>query len=610
MQDFLARAFAASVLGILSVAYAGAAEPVPASAAPRGLAPPVIEGAASEPADTGEPAAPAVDVPGAATPIEEALPDQSGQPRGPKVMVSALDEIDPSGAGLLDTSSGGLPADIYAGSPRAAIVSRIAQLNAVPPSPVLQSLQRRLLLSSTKPPVGVTPVDEPSMLAQRLRRLLAGGRIGEAAMLGAQSSREDRFARQAWAEALLLQGRDDDACGDATSFRQSLNEPFWIELRAYCYLVANDMSAATLTLDVMRERANPDATFLSLASVLTDGARVKIDALPSPGALQVALLRRTRVPVPVSLAGWLPARQLFVGGSDLQARLVALERSFRAGLASPEDIVGAYKAAVFTPDQLDDPEAAVGKLNMAQGNALFFQALLARSQPAARAAQFAASLERADAQNNFPFFAQAVRQAARQMPAVPETAWLAPQILRVLMYNGDVKVAGQWLGMMTSPTDVATVNALRIHAAIVYPSAENVAALPQAIAWLGSNGTPGAGGRPWLTARALREVPLLNALGYTIPPEAQWAINGETVPASLQGAAGDATRALARSAQQQRVGETVLNVLVALGGDGPARAPVGAVVRAVDALSMIGMRDEARAIAAEAVLGSALRQSK
>lgn len=609
MQDFLARALAASAVGILSVSYVVAGEP--ASSAPRGLAPPVIAETVPDPATAGMPGdvVPAVPADAVTGPAEETLPDQPGQPRGPKVMVSSLEDIDPSGAGLIDETSGGLAASLYAGSPRAAIVSRIAQLPAVPPSPALQSLQRRLLLSSTKSPVGVTPVDEPSMLAQRLRRLLAGGRVGEVAMLGAQSPREDRFARQAWAEAMLLQGRDGDACGDATSLRQSLNEPFWIGLRAYCYIVADDMSAAALTLDVMRERPDPDTTFLSLASVLTDGARVKIEALPSPGALQLSLLRRARLPVPVSLASWLPARQVFLAGSDPSARLVALERSFRAGLASPEDMVAAYKAAAFLPDQLDDPEAAVGKLTVAQGNALFFQALLARSQPAARAAMFAASLERADAQNNFPFFAQVARSAARQLPAVPETAWLAPHILRVLLYNGDVKAAGQWLGLLTSPTDAASVNALRIHAAIVYPSAEHVAALPQALAWLGSNGAPGAG-KPWLTARALREVPLLNALGHSIPPEAQWAASGEAVPASLQGAAGDAARSLARGAQQQRVGETVLNVLVALGAEGPARAPVGVVARAVDALSTIGMRDEARAIAAEAVLGSALRQSK
>jgi hypothetical protein len=54
----------------------------------------------------------------------------------------------------------------------------------------------------------------------------------------------------------------------------------------------------------------------------------------------------------------------------------------------------------------------------------------------------------------------------------------------------------------------------------------------------------------------------------------------------------------------------VLTALVARGAPGPATARVSVVARCVDALATIGMRDEARAIAAEAVLGSSMRPSK
>jgi hypothetical protein len=429
-------------------------------------------------------------------------------------------------------------------------------------------------------------------------------------MLGAQSPRDDRFSRQALVEALLLQGRDADACGDASTMRRSLNEPFWIELRAYCHIVEGNMDAATLTLDVMRERAVADPTFIALASMLTEGTKAKVDELPSPRPLQVALLRRAALPVPAGLAAWLPARQLFLAGDDAPARLMAVERAARAGLLAVDDLVSAYTNASFTADQLDDPEAAAQKLNVAEGNALFFQVIAARSRPAARAAAFAAALDRADAQNMFALFARAARPMARQMPVLPETAWLAPQILRVLLYNGDAKAAAQWLAQLTSPTDAPTVNALRIHSAIVYPSVENTAALPEALVWLGTQAAPGANSKSWLTARALREVPLLDALGYAIPPEAQWALTAAPGDAAMQGAAGDAVRSMTRAAQQKRVGETLLDVLVALGPNGPARVPVGVVVRAVDALSRIGMRDQARALAAESVLGVPLRQEK
>ena len=102
MQDFLARAFAALALCLLSASYSFGAEPSAASSAPRGLAPPVVQ----EPLPPSEDMPPDV-MPGApqtSAPVlaEEAVPDQPGQPRGPKVMVSALEDIDPSGAGLID----------------------------------------------------------------------------------------------------------------------------------------------------------------------------------------------------------------------------------------------------------------------------------------------------------------------------------------------------------------------------------------------------------------------------------------------------------------------------------------------------------------------------
>jgi hypothetical protein len=603
------KVFGVTLAGVVFASSMALAEEGPASGAPRGLGPATAQDTVPAPGDVATPAGDATELPPPPM-TEEVLPDQVGKPQGPKVTVSGLEEIDPSGAGILDASSGGFPMNIYAGSPRAAIVARLTQLPVAPNSPAMQSLLRRILLSTTRPPAGTTPADEPSMLAQRLRKLVAGGRVAEAAMLGAQSGRDDRFSRQIWAEALLLQGRDNDACGDATSLRQSLNDHFWLKLRAYCYLAEGDTAAATLTLDVMRERGVADDPFFALAAVLTDGTKAKVDALPSPAALHIALLNRTRTPVPAALAAWLPARNVFMGGSDPASKLVALERAATAGLASAEDLMAAYNAEGFTPDQHDDPEEWASKMSPTQANALHFQAIERRTRPAARAAAFAAALERADSQNRFALFAQVSRNVARQMPAVAETAWLAPAVMRVLLYNGDAKQAAQWLAMMTSPTDAPTVNAMRIHSAIVYPSAENLSHLPQALTWLGENALKPGGSKDWLMTRALREVPLLDALGYTIPPQAQWALTAAPPSAPLQGPAGDAATATTRSAYQQRIGETVLNVLVALGGPGPAKAPVSVVARCVDALATIGMRDEARAIAAEAVLGSSMRPSK
>ena len=591
--SFLVCVLCVSILP--GASFAAESVPPPASAAPRGLTPP----------ENTEPVV-APDAPA----LEEVVPDQVGRPQGPRVTVSGLAPIDPSGAGLIGPGSGGFAPALWTGSPRAAIATRIGQLPASPNSPAMQSLLRRVLLSGANPPSGATPDDEPSMLAQRLLKLVAGGRVNEAAMLGAQSARDDAMARQAWTEALLLQARDQDACGDATTLRQSLGEPYWLKLRALCYIVEGNTSAAVLTLDVMRERAIQDDVFFELAGALAEGSVAKVAGVPAPSGLHMALLARAKVPAPAALASWLPGHLLLSQSADAGVRLAAVERAAVAGLVASEQLRDAYEAEVFSADHYDDPEEWSAKLPAARVNALYFQAISKRTRPAARAAAFAAALERADSQNRFALFAQMSRGISKQILPIAETTWLAPQITRVLLYNGDAKAASGWLATLVSPTDAATVNALQMQAGLVYPSTENLARMPAAMTWLGQNALKPSGAKDWLMARATREIPLLEALGYAIPPDAQWAVSGSSVGVVPSGASAEALAGLARSAQQHRLGETVLNALVALGAGGPARAQGQTVVRVVEALVMIGLRDEARALASEAVLGAPVRPGK
>lgn len=586
---------------VLSTSVAVAAEPEtpgPAKAPPRTLGPQV------------EPAAPEAPQPAQTGPAEQTLPDKMGAPQGPRVTVSDLADIDPAGAGLLSEGAGGFPATLWAGSTRPAVAARIAQLPAAPNSPAMQNLLKRVLLSQGNPPAGETPPDEPSFLAQRLQKLVANGLVDEAAMLGAQSARTDSFARQAFAEATLLQGRDADVCSDATSLRQSSNDPYWLKLRAFCYLTQKDEAAATLTLNVMQERGVADEAFFVLADAMSSGGKASVAALPAPSGLHLAMMRRAGASAPASVAGWVPGTQLMTQhATDPAIRLAAIERAALASITPIDELREAYQAEVFTPDQLDDPEEWAKKLPSARGNALYFRAIAARTLAPARAAAFAAALQRAESQNRFALFATLSAGIAQQFAPAPDTAWLAPNVTRVLLYARRDKAAERWLTVMTSPTDAAAVNALHIHLGLVRPSAENLARMQSALTWLGQNALKAGPAKTWLMERATREIPLLEALGYAIPPDAQWAVSANTTGIVPSGAAAEALIASGRSAIDDRLGETVLNVLVALGPGGPSRAQGQTVSRVVRALVGAGLRDEARALAIESVLGAPIRQS-
>lgn len=595
------NAFLCALALSLSSSSAFAADPEAAAAPPRGLTPPPTS---DEPADDASPAQ------AESAPTEQTLPAQAGQPLGPRVTATELRTIDPSGAGLLSAGTGGFSSTLWSGSPRTAINARLAQLPAAPNSPTMRSLMKRVLLTGATPPQGVTPPDEPSFLALRLQRLNANGMVNEASMLGAQSSRDDAFARQAWAESLLLQGRDGDACGDTTTPQQGSSDAYWLKLRTLCHIMRNETQPATLTLDIMRERGVDDDAFMTLATALVEGGKADIKALPAPSGVHLALLRQANKAPPAALATWVPATLALLQVNDAEMRLAASERAAAAGLIPPDQLRDIYNAESFTADQLDDPEAAAAKLSPARANALYYQAIWKRTLPAAKATAFAAALQRAEAQNRFALFAAVADEQALVLKPSPQTAWLAPYIARVLLHRGRDKAAEQWLTVLTSPSDGPTVNAIQIQLGIARPSTENLARMQGAMTWLGQNALKAGGAKDWLMERATREIPLLEALGYIVPGDAAWATSANTAGVVPSGASAEALTALTRAAQENRLGETVLNALVALGVGGPTRAQGQTNVRVIKALMQVGLRDEARAIAVEAALGAPVRLRK
>ncbi len=592
------------------------ADEQPANGAPRGLSPPAQQtNQTTPPASTpsAQPNSPSQsDAKGTedwSTPDVKAVPAQPGQPRGPAVTVSGLGAVDPSGAGLMEPNDGGLRSNLWSGTSRAIVEERLAALPNAPNSPAMQTLMRRLLLTSATPPAGNARNTDQSLLALRLNKLLANGWTAEAAALAAQAPRDDLSAREALAEAMLLEGKQVEACGEPTAIRQSSNAPYWLKMRTFCFLVAGDLTSAQLTLDVMHERSINDDAFYALAAQMTDKTEARVASLSNPTGLHVALahLAGARLPVSIVNSGWVPGYRIFAGATgDKELQLVAAEHAAAAGLVQIDELRAIYDSQPFNPDQLDDPEEAAKKLTSAKVNALFYQAIEKRTVPAARAGAFSAALLRADTQNTFPLFALVAADAAMEITPAPETAWLAPQIERVLLYTGNDVQAERWYSALSSgsPSDAPVVNALQLHTLLAAPTAERAAKAQGALSWLAQNAMKSGGQKAWLSDRAAREIPLFEALGYVIPPDAQWALTANTTGVVPSAAQNEALDAMAQASAQGRLGETVLDAMIALGQSGPERAEGRTVSRVVRALAAVGLSEEARAIAIEAVLGA------
>ena len=89
---------------------------------------------------------------GASSVQPSAAPVELGQP----VASESLGSVDPDTLGLLSTTTGGLGASMWEGTPRSLVERLLGDLNLPTASPTMNGLVRRMLLSTAAVPVGET----------------------------------------------------------------------------------------------------------------------------------------------------------------------------------------------------------------------------------------------------------------------------------------------------------------------------------------------------------------------------------------------------------------------------------------------------------------------
>ncbi len=97
-----------------------------------------------------------------------------------------------------------------------------------------------------------------------------------------------------------------------------------------------------------------------------------------------------------------------------------------------------------------------------------------------------------------------------------------------------------------------------------------------------------------------------DAVGLVVPDETWDAFTVMTKPVLVQRPSLGALRGLHAAARGGRVGETVLFALVILGEAHPGEVDAGTLSRVIAALAEVGLSDDARVLALEAIVGRSL----
>ncbi len=521
------------------------------------------------------------------------------------VEVGALGTVEGPPAGTLDDTNGGLGYAMWSGSDRAAMEAMLQEAQAASASLAARALLRRLLLTTAPPPTG--PWHTP-FTSLRIEKLLEAGMLDDAADLAAriQASTNEEIAH-AQAEALLYAGRDADACGDATAYRLQSAEPFWIELRAYCYAVTNDTAALELTRSVMSAQEFQDEAFLALLGGMT-GTKPKLPIVfASPSALHVRMLERLKLPlngdiVQLGVPASLVAIRSTVTSANL--RLAGADKALRAGALSSAQLSQMLALVKFKPKDLVGAAALAPAEPVIPGLARLRAALSAEKDAGKRTELIYTAFKIGVQQGLFAQVAALFAgDAAALQPSHDWSNW-APLMARGLLLAGKPDAAALWYDMMNQylPQMTGAINELQLALALAEPNQARDAQAQASLSWLADQASA-RGATPEAQARAALYLGLFDAFSRPLSPPLQARV-ANALNSNLPGRRPPEVlmRRVDGAALNARRGEAVLAIIDAMGREGPVGLAPDVVVRLVRALQTLGLHDAAHMLGIEAVL--------
>ncbi len=521
-------------------------------------------------------------------------PEEPPAPVPADVRVDRLSTVDADSAGALTAAHGGFGASMWRGTRRSLVEMLLPRLPVDTGSRAMRDLMRRLLLSAAGAPEGESVPG--SLAALRARMLLAMGDLeGVEGLLEAASARAaDPVLARIRTDALLLANDNAAACAVAADQISEATAVYWQKALIFCQALAGEHDRAALGVALLGEMGEADPAFFALVAALA-GEPVRIDSLPDPTPLQLAMARAAKVALPadvVSSDHLAVLRTVAVSpNASVETRLEAADRAQAAGALPADTLRQLYTAIHLEQPAEDAPRARAGA----------YRAAVAGETPGARAEAVAEALKAGREQGRYVATALVYLPLLADIPPSPEIMNFAPEAIAALLVAGKRETAENWYAALTATAQVDS-----------QAGAALLAAMPLAhLAWAAdSEGWDSGDLAAWWPSvrdtagardRATRVYTLLDATGSAVP-ERLWE--------PLLDGAGRSTvtmptvallNRLAASAVAGRTGETVLLALLALAKGGPSATDTTTLGQAVRSLGAVGLEDEGRALALEAM---------
>ena len=392
---------------------------------------------------------PAPEATAAPQPLSESATQQSiPVPQDTGIQVDTLGVVEGPAVGLLDSSNGGLGEDMWSGSSRSTVEDLFVRVPLASSDPAMRALAKRIVLTKAAAPVAGSA--KRALVTLRIERLLDAGLIEEAGALAAQASVANNpdFAR-VHADALLIANRADDVCGDKTTTRLGAGEPFWLQLRTYCYVMSGDQAAAELTHAVIEAQGYTDKAFQTLLDDVVNHTATPPGPIAHPTAMHIFLLQQAGLPIPVTVAAAMGTSENLLVMRDMRnsprLRLDAADRIVRTGALSITELRALADAQDIPLDRMASAIADAKVLPFFAGQVILRRAAQVEPRPDVKTELVFQALSLGDKAGLFALAAGLQGDVVASLKPTPSSRDKAGRFARALLLAGLPDAAARWL---------------------------------------------------------------------------------------------------------------------------------------------------------------------
>ncbi len=523
------------------------------------------------------------------------------QPLPPGVQATPLAPVDPAWTGTLQASDGALPDSLWQDTPRAFVLAILPRLQPGL-SPTLQDLARRLLLSNAVAPAGEDPPKGPGLAMVRLERLVALGHVNAAAevldSLPWNGDREplDRLR----VEIDLLKNDSDAACHLVQDAIGKYQDVWWDRAQIACQALAGDAEKTSLGLSLLRERKAPrDQVFDTLVEAIANHATAKLEHMPDPTPIRLALLAAAKLPLPpdavqnaepAALRAWATNATV-----PAERRLAAAERAAALGALPLDELRLIYSGVAFKPEERKAAIQQAG--DNPRARALLYATAERETLPAMRSEALQSLLQAGLKRGEFPVTARLVAPLLLELEPGPDLDWLAPLAARALYVADRPREAGRWVQIAGAPAQARLFLVARLALGDAGPAwpKEGFKAILEGLQPKDAIVEP---------EKLVLAAALLDAVGAPVGP-GDWARLAALPPAAEAGLPNGALWLDARGAATgHRLGEALLDTIITAQSGGRLSSDPIVIGESVARLRELGMDAEARHLALEAALAA------